>query len=135
MADENNNEPTLKQVLRQLADRKRELDLKEREVAAKEREVLVREQELKRSRWSSPLLVGILGTIAALTGTAITALNNRSNAEFERTKEQSAILLEAIKTDKVQACTNLKFLVAAGLLEDRNGAIASTCATEFPSIK
>jgi hypothetical protein len=41
-------------------DKKRELDIKEREVVAKEREILAKEQDLKRSRWSNPLVIGLL---------------------------------------------------------------------------
>ncbi len=107
------------------ADKKRELDIKEREVTAKE-------LEQKRLRWSSPIIITILAAVAGITGSLVTMINNKANLELERQKEQSVIIIEAIKTDQTQACQNLRFLVAAGVLEDKQQEIMKVCSNPVP---
>ena len=107
----------------------RELDLKEREVAAKEKEATAKEREVGRSRWSMPLVVGLLGTTAGLfVNVFVTSANNAASLSVERQREQSNLVLEAIKTkDPNDVCKNLVFFVKLKLLDDPNHAITDQC--------
>jgi hypothetical protein len=98
----------------------RELDIYEREIAAGEREVAAKESELKKSRWTNPLVLLLVGAVIALFGNAVVAyLNNRNTQEVERMRSQSNLILEAIRTGSPEkACTNLVAIINLGLLDD-----------------
>lgn len=129
--------------------REREITLKERTQDAAERETLVKLAELKRSRWSSPLVLAVLAAAVAATGNASVALINGvlqrdlerqrasvqynfenakadSETEIEEAKAESARILEMIKTnDPDKAAVNLAFLLETGLIvnEDRRNSL------------
>jgi hypothetical protein len=106
------------------ADKQRELDIREREVAVKER-------DQKTTRWSSPILIGVLAAIAGVTGSVVTFLNNNHNLALEKQRAQSTMLIDAIKTgDAEQACTNLLFLISSGFIEDKDGRIKHVCTIQ-----
>lgn len=83
-----------------------------------------REREL-RSRWLNPTTLGLFAAALALVGNIVNATyNNRASREVERTRSQSSLILEAIKTGNVgEACKNLTFFVQLGLLDDPTGSI------------
>jgi hypothetical protein len=126
-------EPSLetRRFAEEIADRKRELDLKEREVAAKEREVLAKEEELKRSRWTSPTVLGLFAaTVGLLSSMLVAHLNNSNMQEVQRLQSEGNITLEAIKTgigNTDASCKNLQFLVSLGLVRDPEVKIGKTC--------
>ena len=107
------------------------MDIRERELAVREREVAAREKAMGESKWSSPLILGLLAAALGLLGNAITTfLNNRATKDLEDRRAQSTLILEAIKTGKpAEACTNLVFFVKHGLIKDPQGSISS-CSTD-----
>jgi hypothetical protein len=109
----------------------RELDLRERELVVRERETASREKTIGESKWSSPLILGLLAAALGLLGNSITTfLNNRATKDLEDRRAQSTLILEAIKTGKpAEACTNLVFFVKRGLIRDPQGSISS-CSTD-----
>jgi hypothetical protein len=106
------------------AARERELNLREREVSA-------REVELKRSRWTSPMVLGLFAAAIGLAGNIVVALVNNSNTqEVQRLQAEANITLTAIKTgtgNTDDACKNLIFFVSLGLVRDPEGKIGKTC--------
>jgi hypothetical protein len=110
--------------------KRRELDLREREVAAKE-------IELRRSKWSPTLYALIGATLGLLANVWVAKLNNDASQQLEKSRNQSNLLLQAIKTDQTGACTNLLFLVKLKLLNDPDKTISNTCINnpkEAPSL-
>jgi hypothetical protein len=124
--------------------REREIAIKQTEAAIKAREVTVKESEqnlkarelrlkaleLKRSKFTNPLFLAILGATVAATGTAIGAgiaawsqmsleqTRALAQQDIERFKADSTLVLEVIKTnnDTAKAKDNLQFLVGTGLI-------------------
>ena len=109
----------------------RELDIYEREVAAREREVAAKEGELKKSRWSNPVVIALLAGALGLAGNAIVAyLNNQNTRQVERMRSQSDLILEAIRTGSPEkACTNLVTFIGLGLVDDAGKTIRQNCQT------
>lgn len=109
----------------------RELDLRDRELAVREREIAAREKAAQESKWSNPLIIGLLAAALGLVGNALTTFfNNRATKQLEDRRAQSTLILEAIKTGKpAEACTNLVFFVKRGLIHDPQGSISS-CTTD-----
>jgi hypothetical protein len=133
--------------------REREIEIKQQEVLVKNREATVKEREqrlkgrelriklleYKRSRLTNPLVLAILGASIAGTFTAVgagiaawTQIQNESTRvaaqqEIERSKTDSQLILEMIKTnnDTRTAKANLEFVIGAGLIADekRRGEI------------
>ena len=123
-------------------ERRHELDIKEREVAAKEREVAAKELEVRRSRWSHPLVIAVFCTALGLGGNIVvafvnnratlevTSANNKATQDVESQREQSNLVLEAIKTkDPNDVCKNLVFFVKLKLLDDPDNDIKQQCAS------
>jgi hypothetical protein len=105
--------------------------LREREITAREREVGAREREIKSSPWLNPLVIGIFVAALGLFGNMWVAVsNNRNSQDIERIRAQSNLVFDAIKTNQVDACKNLVFLVGLGLLDDPRHAIHQSCVTE-----
>jgi carboxypeptidase family protein len=109
---------------RESADKQREFDLREREVAAKEK-------ELRQSRWSNPLVIGLFAAALGLAGNIwVEHANNKWAKDAERSKAQSTLILDAIKTgDADKACKNLLFFVRLGLITEGGQTVKSECAT------
>jgi hypothetical protein len=105
-----------------------ELELRREEIALKRREAdrLDAELELKRrdagaSRWNSPLVISIIAaTLAGLANVGVSLLNAYHENVAEKAKEQSARILEMIKTngDTVKSRENISFLTETGLVDD-----------------
>jgi hypothetical protein len=105
--------------------------LREREIAAREREVAAREREIKNSPWLNPLVISIFVAALGLFGNIWVAVsNNRNSQDVEQIRARSNLVFEAIKTNQVDACKNLIFLVGLGLLDDPRQAIHQSCVTE-----
>jgi C4-dicarboxylate-specific signal transduction histidine kinase len=107
--------------------RDRELDLREREVATKEREAAAKEEELRRSRWSNPLVIGLIAAALGLFGNLTVAiLNNKATQELELRRTQANLAVELIRTgDTEKVVKNLKFFLDHGLLDDPDNRIRS----------
>ncbi|NUU40369.1 hypothetical protein [Tardiphaga robiniae] len=107
--------------------RERELAVKEREASAKQdganaqtKEVAIKAAEYRRSRFTNPLSLAIIGaTIAAIGSSAAAFLTARSQLKLEQFKADSALILEVIKSSKdEEAKKNLQFLIAIGAITD-----------------
>lgn len=104
--------------------RSREIAIKEREASAKEREATVKETEARRIWWRTPSIVAaiITAAFAVLMNAQVAYLNGIYQRELEDRKGETALILEAIKTnnDREEAKINLQFLVEAGLITEEN---------------
>jgi hypothetical protein len=113
--------------------KQRELDLREREVAAKEREVAAKEKGLERSRWLNPTVIAIfVAGIGLISSVVVARLNNQATQDLERSRSQSTIILEAIRTgtgNTDASCKNLVFLSNLGLIDDPRQTIHTQCAS------
>jgi hypothetical protein len=114
--------------------RRIELRFRERELDLKTREQDRLAVEANRSRWASPLFLGVVAACIAAGGGAIASLlNGRSAQETERLKAESARILEAIKAgDPEKTKNNLRFLVATGLISEASGARIETYISHQP---
>jgi hypothetical protein len=109
----------------------RELLLREREVVAREREVALHSEEIGRSRWSNPLVIGLLAAALSLAGNlAVALINSIETQKLERYKARTALVTELIKTGNTEAAVrNLKFFADNGLLDDPDGTIRRALST------
>ncbi len=100
--------------------RERELDIKERAQKSQEQDTELRHRELTRSKWSSPLIIAILGTAAAATGNLLVNwFNSYEQQILERNKAEAARILEVVKTaDPDKAAANLGVLMDTYLITD-----------------
>ena len=109
--------------------RERELEIKAAEQACQAAELQARIEELRRSRWTSPLVLAVLAAaVAAASNVAVAVFNGAAQRNLEETKDkleaaledrkaESARILEMIKTDQPdRAAVNLEFLLKAGLI-------------------
>ncbi|HME10833.1 MAG TPA: PHB depolymerase family esterase [Bryobacteraceae bacterium] len=130
----------------ELALRQHELEIREREQRRLDTESSARLEEMRRSRWSSPLVLAILGAaLATLGNVAVSWLNgveqrnletdranatlqvqeqnNKAQQSLEEFKADSARLLQMIGTsDPDKAAANLQFLLDVGLVSNANTA-------------
>jgi hypothetical protein len=104
-----------------------DLRLREMELDLRRDELQLKREELSKSRWSNPLLLGILAALVGFLGNIYaTFLQGRSAREAEALKLRSSLILEAIKTGSPStAATNLDFLVKISYLDDPDGKIAA----------
>jgi hypothetical protein len=113
------------------AMRQHELEIKEREQRRLDAESSAKLEEMRRSRWSSPLVLAVLGAgLAALGNAAVSWVSgvqtlkvqeqhNKAEQELEQFKADSARLLQMIGTnDPDKAAENLQFLLSAGLISN-----------------
>jgi hypothetical protein len=103
------------------ANKSRELALREREVAAREREVAAKEKEVKKS----PYLVAAI--VALVANLIVTGISSWFTRDIERTKSESALFQELIKTDRTTACANLNFAKQIKFVTDRENVIERIC--------
>jgi hypothetical protein len=108
----------------------RELGIKESELQLRERELDLRTKQSGHVWFSNPISLGILAALIGFMGSVITTwVQGQSSLKLERTKSQSNLILEAIKTgDSKKAATNLAFFVQLGLIDDPDGKIARLAA-------
>ncbi len=121
-------------------DVEREFAMKQREIALKENELTLKRREASRS-FSNPVLLGVIAATIGLFGNlyvseknarsqeelqertaeaqlALQKDNNATQNELERKKEQSAMILDALKAPtQEERCTNLLMLGGTGLTE------------------
>jgi len=126
--------------------RRQELHIRTREQDRLQSELELKTAEARRSRWSSPLVLAVIGAgLAALGNAGVSWMNdrdqrqledaralsaqrmqdesNKSQLALERFKAESSRLLEVIKTnDPDKAAVNMKFLLDAGLIENQQTA-------------
>jgi hypothetical protein len=117
--------------------KEQEIKLKEAEIRLKETEVRAKEQEIAAARRLSPVAVGIYVAALGLLGNLIVARwNNNSTVDVERAREQSALVIEAIKTngDTKAACKSLMFFVRLGFVENKDNLIVGTCLNDQENI-
>lgn len=121
-----------------------ERKLRERELALKEEETRLKREEAERTRWTSPIVLAIVGASLAAVGNGIVAWYNghqQQSLEIEKTastrtiegqKAEAALILEVVKTnDPDKAALNLAFLLEAGLVTEdgRRNQITSYLST------
>ena len=96
-----------------------ELRLKEAELELRNRELGLKEKELLEARWRNPIFLAIVAaTISLLSNVVVTYLQSRQTQAIERSRSQSNLILEAIKTgDPRKAATNLAFFKDLGFLD------------------
>jgi poly(3-hydroxybutyrate) depolymerase len=124
------------------AIRQHELDIKEREQRRLDAESSAKLKEMRRSRWTNPLVLAVLGAgLAAFGNFAVSWMNgieqrnlettrgeetlnvqeqnNKAQQGLEEFKADSARLLQMIGTnDPDKAAENLQFLLDAGLISN-----------------
>jgi hypothetical protein len=99
------------------AFREREMQIKEKEQSTREAELQLSREQHGRWRWSSPLVIAILGAaVAGFGNAAVGFLSNMWQRELEAQKAEDSRILEAIKANPQQAAVNLNFLNNAGLI-------------------
>lgn len=108
--------------------RDRELDIKEREVAVKEVEAKTA-RAVKLSVVVGAFLTALSTIIGFAVNIYIAQKNNENSQKIEIIRNQSSLILEAVRTNGnyVAACKNLLFFVNVGLLNDPNKTIRSSC--------
>lgn len=107
-----------------------EVRLKEQELKLKEVEVLAKKRDLSASKWLNPVVIALFAAAIGLVGNiVVTTINNTNTQELERSRNQSTLILEAIKTngDTNATCKNLVFFVSLGLVKDINHTITGAC--------
>lgn len=90
-----------------------EVRLKEQELKLKKAEGLAKERDLAASKWFNPVVIGLFAAALGLAGNVVvTTINNTNMQKLERSRTQSTVILEAIRTngDTNAACKNLVFL-------------------------
>lgn len=104
------------------AFREREISIQERGQASKEAELDLRKEEHASSSWRNPLVVAIFAaTVAAIGNAGVAYTNGISERRLETQRSEQQRILEMIKTgDPNKAAENLKFLLAAGLINDQD---------------
>jgi len=86
-----------------------DLRLRERELSLREREEILKSLELRRSRWTNPLVLAVLAATLAATGNAVVAfINGVEQRELERTRADAQLALERHKDDSLQAIEEAK---------------------------
>jgi hypothetical protein len=85
----------------------------------RERELAFRLEEARRSRWSNPLAIAILGAAIAAAGSAyVSWFNGKQNWELENFKAEATRIFEVVKAPSPDlAAQNLQFLLDAGLIQ------------------
>lgn len=118
------------------------------EYELRKREIEIKDRDSSRSRWSSPIVLAVLGAaIAALGNAAAIWLTGVEQRNLETTKAEQARaleedraeatrILEMIKTgnEPEKAAENLRFLLDAGLISnpDRSRRIQNFLARREP---
>ena len=89
-------------------------------------ELELRREEVKRHS-IMPLVVAVVAGVVALAGNAVVAIiQGEANRELERRKLEAQLIAKAVDVnDHEAAARNLAFLISTGLVEDREGRIAS----------
>jgi hypothetical protein len=105
--------------------KEKEFELKQKELdqtsRLKEREIELQRRQLSSGRWTGPVAVAVVAGFLAIIGSLVTL---RQNLELERKKQESNLLLEAIRTNATgkdreqQIAANLVFFADdAGLIK------------------
>src|ERR1700730_15834259 len=114
-----------------------DLVLRERELNLKARELDLKASEVNQGKWRSPLTLGIAAALlAGFSSVGVTYLQNKANQEIARSKAQSDLILESIKTaDPTTGKKNLLFFIKAVLIDDPTGKITELINADlYPSL-
>jgi len=87
-------------------------------------------EKIDSPKWSNPLVIGLFAAAIGLAGNVwVTRSNNINTQNVERSRTQSTIILEAIRTngDTNAACKNLVFFASLDLIDDTNHRITRAC--------
>jgi hypothetical protein len=100
--------------------RERELALRTREQDNRDQEVILKRREQALSRWSTPLILALIGAIiAGITNVVVAGYNGFVEHRSDIEKSESSRILQMIKTSDLKTAThNLNFLVDTGLIMD-----------------
>jgi thioredoxin len=92
----------------------------------RELELELRREEVKRHS-VTPLVAAVVAGVVALAGNAVVAIiQGQANRDLERRKLEAQLISKAVDVnDHDAAARNLAFLISTGLVEDREGRIAS----------
>lgn len=106
---------------------RQDISLRRLELNLKEKDFALQEVIRKRSLWNTPLILSIIVAIIGLGGNAlVVGLNGSYQRDVAQAKNESNLILEAIKTGNTeQAALNLQFMLEAGLLEDTQGKLST----------
>jgi hypothetical protein len=99
----------------------REVAISEAEQAHREAELELKKKNQAKSGWRNPLVVAILAATIAASGNMVVALiNGILERNIESQKSEDARILKMVKTgDPDKAAENLRFLLEAGLIDNR----------------
>jgi TPR repeat protein len=114
-----------------------DLVLRQRELDLKARELELKASEVNQGKWRSPLTLGIAAALlAGFSSIGVTYLQNKGNQEIARSKAQSDLILESIKTaDPTTGKKNLLFFIKARLIDDPTGKISELINADlYPSL-
>jgi hypothetical protein len=117
------------------ADFEREKWLADLEIRRQELDLKRKEQS--RTRLTSPLFLAVVGAAIAAAGNAyVSWLNGNVNQQTEAFRAESARILKAIEANEPEkAKTNLRFLIAAGLITDPTASRVAAFIDALPSGK
>jgi len=89
-------------------------------------ELEIKRAEAAKSKWSSPLLLGILGLIATILASVVqNSWQTFANRKLEQSKFESTLMQKALETDdQLVAARRLKRLLDLHLISDQDGTIA-----------
>jgi hypothetical protein len=97
--------------------------------------VSAKETEAKGSRWTNPIVVGVvLAVVGLMTNLIVTNIANRNNEKWERFRSENGLLLETLKTDPEGTCKKLQFFVNVGMFDDLKERIQKVC-TQATTVK
>jgi hypothetical protein len=98
-----------------------EADVRDREQRLKNRELRLKIIELRKSRYTNPLFLALIGTsVTAISAVVSAWWASQNQAEIERFKADSTLILQLTNTagDEKKARDNLAFLVDSKLITD-----------------
>lgn len=102
----------------------------EEELRIKRDELTLKRQELARHRWSSPLVLAVIGLMATILGSALQSyFQNSSARELEQRRFELSLIQKVTDTsDSMEAAYRLKFYVDLGWINDEKRKIADYLA-------
>jgi hypothetical protein len=107
-------------------------DWKKREFDQKAEEIALRRAELNAQTWRNPVFAGIavarLGLLGSITATF---LQNAESERISRAKNESDLIIAAIRTDPHTGQRNLQFFIDAGFIRDPDQKITRLLANGF----
>ena len=102
-----------------------ELEIKRDEVKLRHDELLIKGKELSKSKWSSPLLLAIVGLATTLiVSTVQSCSQTKANRDLERQRFESSLIQKTLELPtQEKSAERFKFLLDIGLIQDDTGKI------------